>query len=154
MTAAALGTRPASRDGAELPSGEPVRVVIADNDGLARSMMKTALDDARGIAVIATTGEAREMVELVRYYRPGVLITDTGLVRDRVAKLLGAVRAASPVTRVLTISIADDHAAFEALRSGAVGHLSKDIDPAQLASLSRERPAARPSCRVGWSCHC
>lgn len=120
---------------AHLARDEPVRVVIADVDGLARSMMQTAMRDAGGIAIIATTGCAREMLELVSYYRPTVLIVETALLRDRGVHLIGRVRAASPDTCVLTISVDDDQTALEALRAGAVGHLSKDIDPRKLASL-------------------
>lgn len=114
---------------------QPVRVVIADVDGMARSMMQTAMRNAGGIAIIAATGSAREMLELVRYYRPTVLIVETTLIRERGVKLIGSVRAISPGTCVLTISVDDDQTALEALRAGAVGHLSKDIDPIKLASL-------------------
>ena len=119
----------------KLPVAERVRVVIADSDGLARSMIQTALRDACAVVVIATTGSVREMLELVGYYRPTVLIMETALVRDRGVKLVRRVRAASPVTRVLTISVDDDETALAALRAGTAGHLSKDIDPRKLASL-------------------
>jgi DNA-binding NarL/FixJ family response regulator len=135
MMSAAVDAHPSSPEVSERARDEPVRVVIADVDGLARSMMQTAMRNARGIAIIATTGSAREMLELVRYYRPTVLIVETALLRDRSVKLISSVRAASPATCVLTISVDDDQTALEALRAGAVGHLSKDIDPIKLASL-------------------
>jgi DNA-binding NarL/FixJ family response regulator len=124
-----------ARKRSELPVDETVRVVIADNDGLARSMMQTALRDDRGIAIIAATASAREVLELVSYYRPTVLIVETALLRDRGARLVRSVRAASPDTCVLTISVDEDETALAALREGVVGHLSKDIDPHKLASL-------------------
>ena len=125
----------ASRDQSELPSDQKVRVVIADEDGLARSMMHTALRGVSGIAIIATTGRAYEVLELVRYYRPTLLIVDTALLRDRGVKVVSSVCAVSPATRVLTIAVDDDQTALAALRAGAVGHLSKDVDPAKLAGL-------------------
>jgi DNA-binding NarL/FixJ family response regulator len=124
-----------SQEAADVPRDEPVRVVIADVDGMARSMMHTAMRNAGGIAIVATTGSAREMLELVRYYQPTVLIVETALLSDRDVTLISSVRAASPGTCVLTISVDDDQTALEALRAGAVGHLSKDIDPIKLASL-------------------
>ncbi len=131
MTSAAVNAREQS----ELPIDETVRVVIADTDGLARSMMRAALHDTRGIAIVATTSSGREVLELVRHYQPTVLIVETALLRDRGVKLVRNVRSASPVTRVLTISKDDDETALTALRAGTVGHLSKDIDPSKLASL-------------------
>jgi DNA-binding NarL/FixJ family response regulator len=112
-----------------------VRVVIADHDGLARSMMRAALADASGIATVASTGDGREALQLVRYYRPAVLTLDTGLLSNGRVELVRAIRLASPETRVLTISIDDDRTALAALRAGAAGHLSKDINPRKLAAL-------------------
>jgi DNA-binding NarL/FixJ family response regulator len=132
MIRAAVTRRLASAQHAEAST---VRVVIADDDGLARSMMHTALRGAPGIAIIAATGRAHEVPELVRYYRPTVLILDTALLRDQAATLLSEIRAGSPATRVLTIAVDDDPTALAALRAGAVGHLSKDIDPNKLAGL-------------------
>jgi DNA-binding NarL/FixJ family response regulator len=135
MTSAAVTARLASGEQSKPPGDERVRVVIGDSDGLARSMMQTALREAPGIAVTATSASAREVLELVKYYRPAVLIVDTALLRDRGVKLVSSVRAASPVTCVLTISVDDDQTALAALREGAIGHLSKDIDPRKLANL-------------------
>lgn len=132
---AAVDVHLTSQEVAELARDEPVRVVIADVDGMARSMMHTAMRNAGGIAIVATTGSAREMLELVRYYQPTVLIVETALLGDRGVTLISRLRAASPRTCVLTISVDDDQTALEALRAGAVGHLSKDIDPIKLASL-------------------
>ncbi len=135
MTRAAVNGRADWRMAPEPPSDQRVRVVIADDDGLARSMMQTALRDASGVAIVATTGSAHEVLELVRYYRPTVLIVDTALLRDRGVKLVRSIRADAPATRVLTIAVDDDHTALAALRAGAVGHLSKDIEPDKLAGL-------------------
>ena len=135
MNAAAINGHPASREYPAPPSGERTRVVIADNDGLARSMMQTALRDKRGITVIATTGSAHEVLELVRYYHPTVLIVDTALLREGGVRLVSSVRAASAVTRVLTIAVDDDRMALAGLLAGAVGHVGKDIDPGKLAEL-------------------
>ncbi len=134
MSAAAINGHTASREYPPLPSEERIRVAIADNDGLARSMMQTALRE-RDIAVIASIASAHEVLELVRYYHPTVLIVDTALLRDGGVRLLSSVRAASALTRVLTIAVNDDHTALAALLAGAVGHLSKDINPAKLAEL-------------------
>ena len=135
MSAAATNGHSASREYPSLPSDERIRVMIADNDGLARSMMQAALRGERGIAVIASTGSAREALELVRYYHPTVLIVDTALLRDVGVRLVSSVRAASAVTRVLTIAVDDDHTALAALLAGGVGHVGKDIDPRKLAEL-------------------
>jgi DNA-binding NarL/FixJ family response regulator len=135
MTSQGIDSR---RDGSRHVSSladQQVRVVIADQDGLARSMMRAALDAADGIATVATTGDDREALELVRYYRPAVLIIDTAMLSDGSVDLIARVLLCSPETHVLTIAVDDDQRAISALRAGALGHFSKDIDPDKLALL-------------------
>lgn len=110
-------------------------VLIADADGLARSMLRFALRSSERIAVVQTAGNAREALELARYYRPKVAIVDTVLPPQGGLDLVRRLLSTVPDTRVLTVSIDDDRAAIAALRAGAVGHIAKDIDPDALASL-------------------
>lgn len=124
------------------PAPEPrVRVVIADEDALARSMLRGALDDSDDIATVATTGDGREVLELVGYYHPTMLILETSLLSEGGMDLIRNARLASPETRVLTISAGDDKTALAALRAGSFGHLTKDIDPAELARLVKRAAA-------------
>jgi len=114
-----------------------IRVLIADQDGLARRMLRAALSESGGIAVLPSASNAREMLELIRYYRPGVLIVDT-LSFDGDGQLIRGALAASPETVILTISAEqDDDTVLAGLRAGSAGHLSKDLEPDQLASLVR-----------------
>ena len=121
---------------AELSGGgdQRLRVLIADPDGLARSTMRTALLEADRVAVVLLAENAREALELARYYRPAVTIIDTALPPEGGVKLISRVRAAAPATRVLTVSV-DDQQAIAGLRAGAIGHVRKDIDPDELARL-------------------
>jgi chemotaxis response regulator CheB len=60
------------------PGDQRVSVLIADHDDLARRMLH-ALQDAAGVAMVSAARDAREALELARYYRPTVLILDTAL---------------------------------------------------------------------------
>jgi DNA-binding NarL/FixJ family response regulator len=131
MTAAAVRVSEAF----EQPGDEPVRVLVADRDGLARRMIQNALHDAEGIVTLPAARDVREALGHTRYYRPRVLILDTGLAPDGCVELIGKVRHAAPQTRIVTVSAEEDHTALAALRAGAVGHLSKDLDPGDLARL-------------------
>lgn len=135
MSSAMIDARGTRRDQSLLPDAQQVRIVIADHDGLARSMMRTTLRNASAVAIVASTGDGRDALDLVRYYRPTVLILDTALLAESGVELIGDVLLASPETRVLTIAVDDQATALAALRAGAAGHLSKDIDPDKLASL-------------------
>jgi DNA-binding NarL/FixJ family response regulator len=123
--------------GEELLAGgdERLRVLIADHDGLARCMMRTALRETGRVAIVLTAGDGREALELARYYRPTVAIIDTALPLNGVVELIGRLLQVAPETRVLTVSVDDEQTAIAALRAGAVGHIDKDVDPDTLARL-------------------
>jgi DNA-binding NarL/FixJ family response regulator len=124
------------------PPDQPVRVMIADRDGLARSMLRSVLAGSDGITMVATTGDRREAVQLVSHYHPAVLILDTSLIADGGMGLLRTMTSRAPETRVLTISaVNDDETALAALKEGSFGHLTKDIPPAKLARLVKRAAA-------------
>ncbi|HZE05760.1 MAG TPA: response regulator transcription factor [Solirubrobacteraceae bacterium] len=114
---------------------ERVRVLVADGDGLARRMMREALHQASGVVVVGAAREAHEAIELTRHYRPDVLLLDAALPPHGCEEVIARALNVSPETRILTISSREDRIALAALRAGAVGHLSKDLEPEVLATL-------------------
>ena len=112
-----------------------LRVLIADHDGLARWMMRTALHEADTGASIHLAGDAREALQLARYYRPTVAIIDTALPPDGALELITRMLQVTPETRILTVSVDDQQTAIAALRAGAIGHIGKDTNPDELARL-------------------
>ena len=66
-----LAATPERRSGS---AHDRLRVLVADSDGLARSMMRFALGSSDRIAVVHTAGNSREALELARYHRPTVAI--------------------------------------------------------------------------------
>lgn len=119
----------------ETHDDERIRVMVADHDGLARRMMQNAFQDAGGVVTLPAATDARETLELVRYYHPAVLILDTALAPGGCVQLISEVLRAAPQTRIVTVSADEDQTALAALRAGAVGHISKDVDPDDLVRL-------------------
>jgi two-component system, NarL family, response regulator LiaR len=104
---------------------EALRVVVVDDDPLARRMLRDVLQDA-GITVIAEAGGGREAVELSVYYRPDVVVMDLVMPgMDGVAATRQIVEKA-PDVRVVMLTSSD----------------SEDVAPC--AALA----TARPSCRA------
>lgn len=112
-----------------------LRVLVADSDGLARSMMRFALHASDRIATVHSAGNGREALELARYYRPSVAVVDTLLPPSGGLELVRALLLAVPDMRVLTVSVNDDRTAIAALRMGAIGHIGKNIGPEEFAEL-------------------
>ena len=122
----------------------PLRVLVADYDGLARAMMRAALNDCDRIAIVLSAADGRETVQLARYYRPTVLVTELDIPPAGATDLITQVLAVSPMTRVLTISAGDPRAALQTLRAGAVGHIAKETDPEQLARIVEQVADGEP----------
>ena len=117
-----------------LGGDQRLRVLIADHDGLARCMMRTALSDEDRVAIVFAAGDGREALELARYYRPSVMVIDTALPPDGGVEVIKRVLQIAPETRIVSISVGEQ-AGLAALRAGAVGHIDKDVDPDELARL-------------------
>jgi DNA-binding NarL/FixJ family response regulator len=113
---------------------EPLRAIVADDDALARRLVRDVLQED-GIVVIAEAPGGREAIELSLHYEPDVVLMDVVMPGiDGVAATREIVRRA-PGVRVVMLTCSDDPAvALMALRAGACGFLSKSLD---LAALPR-----------------
>jgi NarL family two-component system response regulator LiaR len=106
---------------------EPLRVIVADDDALARRMVRDVLQDA-GIVVIAEATGGREAVELSTYYKPDIVVMD--LVMPGVDGIAATrqITAAVPDVKVIILSSSDDEEiGVLTLRAGASGFLSKTV---------------------------
>jgi two-component system, NarL family, response regulator LiaR len=126
----------------ESPETQSLRAVIADDDPFARRVIKDVLQKA-GVIIIAEARNGRQAVELTLYYRPDVVVMDVvmpeldGIIATR------QIRKEIPDQLVIVLTGAgeeDQELGLQALRSGASGYLSKDLD---IDALPRALEGAR-----------
>jgi DNA-binding NarL/FixJ family response regulator len=116
---------------------DAVRVVIADADSLARHVLREMLAQ-HGLAVIAEATTAAEAADLAAFYHPDVALIEEGLMGSDPAGVPTAIHARYPdVAVVLLATVPDEDRALRALRAGASGYLSKDLEPGVLARSVR-----------------
>lgn len=114
------GTRPQNGD-------EPLKVIVVDDDPLARRMLRDVLQKA-GITVIAEAGGGREAIELSVYYRPDVVVMDLVMPgMDGVAATRQIVDKAPEVRVVMLTSSDSEEVGLMTLRAGASGFLCKSV---------------------------
>jgi DNA-binding NarL/FixJ family response regulator len=105
------------------------RVIVADADPLARRIVRDALQSARRFVVVAEAADGIEVVELALHYRPEVVLMEPALPRlDGIDATQRIVEAAPEVRVLMLASVADEQLQFRALRAGASGFLSKEIE--------------------------
>ena len=121
-----------------MSGGEPVRIVIADDQALVRAGLATLLDSQPGLTVVGQAGTGEEAVQLARKLAPDVVLMDirmpvlNGLAATR--RILSAPPApgAHPVRVVVLTTYDLDEYVYEALRAGASGFLLKHAPPEEL----------------------
>jgi NarL family two-component system response regulator LiaR len=103
----------------------PLRVIVADDDALARRMIKDSLQ-AAGIVVVAEARTGRQAVELTLYYHPDVVLMDVVMPElDGIAATTIIVREQPDQLVVILTSSEEDEMGLVGLRAGAVGYLTK-----------------------------
>lgn len=121
----------------DMDSDYSIRAVLADGDALARRTIREALN-GDGITVVAEATTGREAVELAAFYRPDAVMLDSALPQlDGVESARAIHEHAAHVCIVVLASTTDDELGLRALRAGATGYLSKDVDPDVLPRVLR-----------------
>ena len=117
-------------------SGEPIRVVIADDHTRLRSRIREALG-ADACDVCAEGATADEAIALATEHRPDVVLLDIHMPGS-------GIRAARTITEtlpetcvVMLTQSSEDSDLFDSLRAGAQGYLLKGSDPGGLGDALR-----------------
>jgi two-component system, NarL family, response regulator LiaR len=106
----------------------PLRVIVADDDPIARRSIKQALSQP-GIVVIAEAHDGREAVELCLHYKPDLVLMDVVMpVLDGIQATKRIIEQQPDQTVVILTSSDEEEFGFVGLRAGAAGFLSKDVD--------------------------
>lgn len=117
-----------------------IRVAIADDQALVRAGFVSLLDATDGVEVVGEANDGHEALELVRRHRPDVILMDIrmpgldGLAATR--RIAGDGDLVAVRVIVLTTYEVDEYV-FEALRAGASGFLTKDVEPDALRAALR-----------------
>ena len=125
-----------------------MRLVIADDHALFRDGLRSLLE-AHGFDVVAEARDGREAVLATRTHRPDVVLMDISMPGMNGLDATRLISAELPEIRVVMLTASDsDQDLFEAIRSGASGYLSKDLEAAQFVALlngvARGEPAISP----------
>ena len=126
---------PAARDGVV-----PIKVVIADDEGLVRSGFKVLLDLEDDIEVVGEATTGAEAVDRARAARPDVVLMDIRMPDMdgiRATREIVATRGLEAARVLILTTYETDEYVFDALQAGASGFLLKDAGPAELLHAIR-----------------
>jgi DNA-binding NarL/FixJ family response regulator len=119
-------------------TGDPIRVLVADDQDLIRGGIRMILEAHRDITVVAEAADGGEAVALAEDHQPDVVLMDIhmpGTDGLEATRLIGAV---APKVHVLILTTFDnDDYVYRALRDGAAGFLLKTAPPSRLVDAVR-----------------
>jgi DNA-binding NarL/FixJ family response regulator len=117
-----------------------IRVLLADDQALIRSGIRSLLDAEDDIEVVGEAVNGRQAVALATEYRPDIALVDIQMpVLDGIeaTRLIVADERLAGVRVVILTNFGLDGYIFSALRAGASGFLLKDTEPADLLQALR-----------------
>ena len=118
------------------PSAATIRVVIADDDPLARLAIETIVEHGERLMLVGSAAGVEEVVALVERERPDVAIVDFMMPGGGGPEATRRIRDSSPDTRVVALTARDTPDAYLAmLHAGADGLLVKGVTSERLVAL-------------------
>ena len=121
-----------------------IRVVLIEDQTLIRQGIRSLLELAGDVVVVAEAADGEEGIAVIRRERPDVVLLDLRMPKKDGVEVLKALhlQGGSPPTIILT-TFDDDAALLEAVRAGAKGYLLKDVSLEQLTAAIRDVAAGR-----------
>lgn len=101
-------------------------IVVADDHTIVREGLVGLLREHR-FDVVGSVGDGRQLLDAAKRHRPDVIVTDISMPGLSGLEVMPQLKAASPDTRVIVLTMHEDaELAARALRGGASGFLLKD----------------------------
>lgn len=123
-------------------SGRAIRVLVADDHMIVRTGIRHVLEGQAEFEVVGEAASGEEALELTPQLKPDVVLLDISMPGPSGLQVTERLRATSPGTRVLILSMYDNaEYVLESVRAGAHGYLLKDTAATEL------RDAVRTVCR-------
>ncbi|WP_030206670.1 response regulator transcription factor [Streptomyces bikiniensis] len=123
-------------------AGQPIRVVIADDEPLIRAGIRMILTSDPDIQVVGEAADGRAAVEAARAHAADVVLLDIQMPVLDGLSALPELRRAAPGARVVVLTtFGERENVLRALEHGGAGFLLKDTAPAELIGAVRAAAA-------------
>ncbi|HEY9788333.1 MAG TPA: response regulator transcription factor [Candidatus Obscuribacterales bacterium] len=116
-----------------MAEGDPVRVLLAEDDEPTRFWLKLTLQQAKGYAVVGVAGDGKSAVEICNEQKPRLVLMDIGMPIMDGVEASRRIKETMPDTKIIMFTSHDsDDSVFAALAAGADGYCLKTLTAEQL----------------------
>ena len=123
-----------------------VRVLIVDDHEIVREGLRTVLAQEKEVEVVGEAADGERAISLARLLAPDVVLMDLVMPGMGGLEALARIREACPQCQVVVLTnFASDQTVRDAIASGAVGYLLKDVHKTELLAAIRNAQQGRPS---------
>jgi two-component system response regulator NreC len=113
-------------------------VVLADDHQVVRAGLRLLLDAEEDIHVVAEAGDVEATLRRVLGYKPDVLVLDLNMPGEQSLPAIPRIRHSAPQTAIVVLTMQENpEFAREALRSGALGYVTKEAADTELVHAIR-----------------
>jgi DNA-binding NarL/FixJ family response regulator len=125
-----------------MASGDPIRVVVADDHAIVRDGLVALLGALDGVEVVGAAADGRAAVHAVEESAPDVVVMDIAMPELDGIEATRFVTARHPGTRVVMLTMnEDDDTVLSAIRAGASGYLLKGAGAEEVLNAIRATAA-------------
>lgn len=115
-----------------------IRVVLVDDQTLVRRGIKSLLELAGDVTIVAEAADGEEALAAIRRESPDVILLDVRMPKKNGLDVLRELQAGgSPPPTILLTTFDDDEVLLEGVKAGARGYLLKDVSLEQLTGAIR-----------------
>lgn len=126
-------------------TGEPIRVILAEDHALVREGTRHLLEASGEIVVVGEATNGEEAVAAVAHHRPDVAIIDIGMPGINGIEATRRIKASHPQVSVLILTVHDDDQfIFAVIEAGAAGYMLKDVQGDELVEAVKALHAGDP----------
>jgi two-component system NarL family response regulator len=122
------------REQGEGVSGDPIRVVIADDHVLYRRGLQMVVSQDDDIDIVGEAGDGKEAIDRTVELLPDVVLMDVRMPHTSGIEACARIKELVPSTKIIMLTMSDEESdLYEAVKAGANGYLLKDVPGEEIA---------------------